>query len=442
MKQVSFRRHLVPLVGIVLGVLVGFMPNLLPKDLPDLLQWIEGREWTTFLLIAAIFVVVSGWQLFSGEESLNKVNETPAMRDRRILIANVRSSWIAGVLDRPLFNELRLQLPLLSDTGAVLQPPQVQAEIAGQPSQKSVPQTVLEAYDQYRSLLLLGAPGGGKTTQLLELADTLLKRAEQEETTPIPVVLSLTTWANTQKPLAQWLIDELHQRYAVPREQGAAWIGTISVTHPKLVLLLDGLDEVDAAVRLKCVEAINNFHGQVGIPLVVCSRLEEYQAIAAQAKLDLRSDVRLLAPKEQDVHAFLAKLGKPLEGLRAALVIDNDEYLKYAVKNPFLLNVMILGYRGKAADEILGLTTIDERRRHIVDTYIRTVLHEPLPLNDKANKQSKIIPAEISLLQQRLQWLARAMRAERRTVFYVEELQPTLLHSWVKKAFFSSSLSY
>ena len=61
------------------------------------------------------------------------------------------------------------------------------------PPELPLPQTVLEAYDQQRSLLLLGAPGGGKTTQLLELAATLLARAEHDEAMPIAVVLSLTT---------------------------------------------------------------------------------------------------------------------------------------------------------------------------------------------------------------------------------------------------------
>jgi predicted NACHT family NTPase len=45
--------------------------------------------------------------------------------------------------------------------------------------------------DMGGELLILGAPGSGKTTTLLELAGELLARAEAEDGQPIPVVFNL-----------------------------------------------------------------------------------------------------------------------------------------------------------------------------------------------------------------------------------------------------------
>ena len=78
---------------------------------------------------------------------------------------------------------------------------------------------VLDVFDSMdRSLLILGAPGSGKTTLLLELARDLLARASDDPAHPIPVVFPLSTWAETRKPLVEWLQDELNLRYDVPRD--------------------------------------------------------------------------------------------------------------------------------------------------------------------------------------------------------------------------------
>src|SRR4051794_16357928 len=119
-----------------------------------------------------------------------------------------------------------------------------------------------------QALLILGAPGAGKTTLLLELARDLLDRAERDPAHLIPVVFHLSSWAVRRRPLADWLVDELAERYYVPRKQAQAWINAEQV-----LPLLDGLDEVAPDHRAACVEAINTFRHQHGlVPLAVCSR--------------------------------------------------------------------------------------------------------------------------------------------------------------------------
>ena len=105
-----------------------------------------------------------------------------------------------------------------------------------------------------QALLILGAPGAGKTTLLLELTRDLLDRAEQDASYPMPVVFHLSSWAVRRRPLADWLVDELAERYYVPRKLAQAWIDAEQV-----LPLLDGLDEVAPEHRAACVEAINTF---------------------------------------------------------------------------------------------------------------------------------------------------------------------------------------
>ena len=51
-----------------------------------------------------------------------------------------------------------------------------------------------------RSLLILGAPGGGKTITLLQLLDELLNQARTDSTAPIPLLLTSLLLVVMRKP--------------------------------------------------------------------------------------------------------------------------------------------------------------------------------------------------------------------------------------------------
>jgi len=111
-----------------------------------------------------------------------------------------------------------------------------------------------------RALLILGAPGAGKTTLLLELARDLLDRAERDASYPMPVVFHLSSWAVRRRSLADWLVDELNERYYVPRKLAQGWTDA-----EQILPLLDGLDEVAPEHRAECIVAINTFRHRHGL---------------------------------------------------------------------------------------------------------------------------------------------------------------------------------
>src|SRR5690606_28117308 len=129
---------------------------------------------------------------------------------------------------------------------------------------------------------ILGAPGGGKTVLLLQLAEKLLQQARSAPDKAMPVVFNLSSWAAERKPLGEWLVDELRQKYQIPKAVAQEW-----VEGEQLLLLLDGLDEVAAGYREACVAAIIAFRQQYRtVDMAVCSRSEDYEALTA--KLDVR----------------------------------------------------------------------------------------------------------------------------------------------------------
>jgi len=166
--------------------------------------------------------------------------------------------------------------------------------LSQQDAQTLPPRTsILEVYDMSeRALLILGEPGAGKSTLLLHLAQALVQRAEQEEAHPLPVVLCLSSWAEQQPALEDWMSDQLALTYDVSQQLSTQW-----VRNEHILPLLDGLDEMDAASRSACITAINAYHREhVLVPLVICSRRTEYEDAARHQKLALQRAV-LIQPR-------------------------------------------------------------------------------------------------------------------------------------------------
>src|SRR5262249_409428 len=176
--------------------------------------------------------------------------------NRQRFLTRVRSFWIDGVLEKSLHGAALIALDMREQPDALANPWRL---VFQQPSQATHPlpagTRITQVYDQAGGeLLILGEPGSGKTTLLLELARDLLQRAEGDETHPMPVILNLSSWAIKRQPIADWLADELNDKYQAPQRLSRRW-----VAQDQLVPLLDGFDEVAPAYQPACVEALNHY---------------------------------------------------------------------------------------------------------------------------------------------------------------------------------------
>ncbi|MEW5941068.1 MAG: NACHT domain-containing protein, partial [Chloroflexota bacterium] len=280
--------------------------------------------------------------------------ESLDQRNRRILLNHVDNFWVKGVLEKSLHGAAMLELGIKEDPAAVTYPWAIKKEATDETLPADMP--MLEIFEQIgmgRSLLILGAPGSGKTTMLLELARGLIERARQHADEPIPMVFNLASW--TEKlSLAEWLAQELNNIYYVPRKTAPDW-----VKGNKLLLLLDGLDEVRQESRAQCVDAINGFRKEHGLTsLAVCSRSQDYEDLGAKLAFDGAIEVQPLTQKQ--VNEFFNRFGKEMAGLKSAL--KKDSALREMAETPLFLSIMVMAYRDKQDVDILALQDIEAQR--------------------------------------------------------------------------------
>lgn len=264
-----------------------------------------------------------------------------------------------------------------------------------------------------RLLLVLGEPGAGKTISLLEIARDLNQRFAADPAQPVAVVFNLSGWATRRLGMADWLLQELAAKYFIPREVARGWFDCA-----RLVVLLDGLDEVREPDRDDCVEAIRDFlltHAVSG--LGITCRVHEYEALPA--KLPLTGAVRLQALSERQVAGFLESSGRSTQAVEL-LLAESDE-LRTLARSPLMLSVMLSAYEESGAVPAEGPAAGGkEWSGFLFERYVQRMLER---------KRTSALPFAAARMRYWLAWLADRMERRGQTDFYLEQLQPGWLPS-------------
>jgi eukaryotic-like serine/threonine-protein kinase len=336
-----------------------------------------------------------------------------------ILRKRVSEYWVDGVLKHSLHNEVLMSLEKREVSNAVDAPWKYTVEVSDAVNPTALDNRDVSAiYDATGLLLILGEPGSGKTTTLLDLARILLERARNEIKERVSVVLNLSSWKKKQ-PIEEWISNELSEKYRVPRKIARIWLQS-----GHLLPLLDGLDEVETVTQPDCVAAINAFiEGFKPSGLVVCCRLNEYRWLPKRLKLNGAICIEPLGSEE--VSKYLAAGGPKLMALRQA--VDTDPVLQELTQTPLMLGIMSLAYQGADNHELAEQSgySLNERRKQVFGLYVDQMFQ-------RKAKSPLVFPKEQTISW--LSWLAGQMRKHSQSVFLVEGLQPGWLGTRAKRA--------
>jgi hypothetical protein len=170
------------------------------------------------------------------------------------------------------------------------------------------------------------------------------------------------------------------------------------------------LDEVAMPSRAACIVAINTYRQTHGLlPTVVSCRQTDYLALST--RLMLRTAVAVLPLTPEQIESYLASGGEQLEALHELLRIDAD--LRALASTPLMLNVLTAAYQGTTRQEIDTTGSPHRKQEHVFASYVQRML---------THRSSSAFYRP----EQTMHWLsslARQMKRQSQTVFYIEHMQ-------------------
>ncbi|MBF0377085.1 MAG: NACHT domain-containing protein [Desulfamplus sp.] len=352
------------------------------------------------------------------KSSSNMVISEPLTEDRNnllILLDKVKTFWVEGVLEKSLYNNIRIELGREYRPDAVEHPWENVLEVPVKNREAVIEgKIILDVFDEFNGYLLItGEPGSGKTITLLELTNELINRAKIDSLYPIPVLFNLSGWDERKyKSLQDYLTDELRSKYQIPKRltNERKWI-----EDNRILPLLDGFDEVKKEHRESCLKAINIFICDSGVRgVVVTSRVKEYSEISERLKLNGAVFIKPLG--SNDVDEYLNKVDSSVQ-LKA--ILEKDQNLKELAASPLMLNIMALSYDGNTSDSANepiskdNRKSVEETRKELFNHYVERMFRR------KGGKEA-VYPKEKTIHY--LSWLAGKMKQFSKSNFLMEDI--------------------
>jgi DNA polymerase III delta prime subunit len=458
-RKQFFRNFLIIAVFLFIAfltVLLAYLGNQIPalKDLPGIKEFAEKQDpWAIFywMVLAAIgsslvLALLTTWGfpfiLASGKSGATIVTELDSGQRQRLIKSQLAivEKRLADMLERsvsiPLgFEDAGEQLGADRTPLEILQRVEATAPARGLfrrvkewmpfgqgravtfPAQTRMIE-VFRHPEVSGRLLILGSPGAGKTTTLLELARELMEEAKEDDSKPLPYWFEMAGWTAGQS-LGDYLSAELNLDRAV---------GRVLIDSGRVLPLLDGLDELrDVGLIRSGMAAINEFlgDGYGQRDAVVCCRTRDYE-LAQEQLTALNGAVQLQPLTKPQIEAYLEHIGKTRLWEQINQVSEMQQLLDSVDDHnePGLLRMPLFI---SLAAQVFEEGTPLRGKEDLLDRYIQQKL------------KSSVQEREVTI--HKLAWIAKQLKRHRQVELRIEDIQPSWLNSVPLKKLYEALVS-
>jgi len=321
------------------------------------------------------------------------------------LIKTVRKHWVDDYLAHTIQRNTHIELNVANAAELLEHPFHIQRTVDRALETMSA-RSLLQRFDDSGGfLLVLGEPGSGKTVTLVQLTTALLDRAASDGAAPVPVIAPLSTWARDPHPLHEWLTRELVTHYSLSKRTTPQ----VLKAGKRLVVILDGLDEVPEDKRDECLGAIRQFKLDFNVDVVVACRRAEYAGLAHKFPA---GDALIIQPLSADqIDAYLAGQD-PVIAAGLHTLLRADTALAELATSPFTLSVLVQVYRAAPhVDLRSGQESMEQLRTTLFRRYVLAAFARKAAASVKPSKAIHW-----------LQYLASRQSADAEGVFYIEKI--------------------
>lgn len=245
-----------------------------------------------------------------------------------------------------------------------------------------------------RRLLVLGAPGSGKSVFIIKLALDLLRDRQPGRSQQIPFLVWLASWNPVTHDLYSWLIDQMVKEHPFLMQpfskfKGSPSLAAALVDDGFILPLLDGLDEIHETVQVHAIMRMNEAFSEAlrTSPLVVTCRTEQYERTLdsqPSAGLFIRgaAAVQLRPPAADDISRFLTEGGGNPGWIPVVPYLSHPGPIRDALSLPLMASLASEIYNPLFLDEghppdpadLLAFASADELRSHLFDAYVPTLI--------------------------------------------------------------------
>ncbi|MFJ5155200.1 NACHT domain-containing protein [Streptomyces sp. NPDC088353] len=255
-----------------------------------------------------------------------------------------------------------------------------------------------------RRLVIIGAPGAGKTSLAILLTLQLLSL--QDATRPVPVPLLVSSWDAGKEHFDVWLARRIHEEYVgLSRDLDRTRIREL-VRDRRVLPVLDGLDELPRPLRSAALAGLNRA-GADGVPLILTSRTAEYtELVEEEAVLQAAAVIRAQPVEGAAAAEYLRGSSHPQRTRQWQVLLDHlthhpDATAASALSSPLMLWLARTVYAhpdadpGELADES-RFPDVAAVERHLLDSIVPAAFpsgpaspHQPHPVREWGHAQAQ-----------------------------------------------------